>query len=221
VTGKKGFRAYRRCLRWEFGFSCAFCLLHEADFSEHGIGDWGLMWVEHFVPVSRSNARRNLYTNCFYACKFCNSARGNAPVADGQGPRLLNPCRDIWNRAFTLKDDEIRPLGNNPDAVYTCDTYDLNDPRKVTMRRSRREILTERLTVVKRGPRLHDRMMRRAVKSGDPTFVDDAKALWQGYKLAFADLERFTPIPHDADPRCRCGQARHRTLPRALKEQLV
>lgn len=29
--GAEGYQAYRACLRWEFGFTCSFCLMHEAD----------------------------------------------------------------------------------------------------------------------------------------------------------------------------------------------
>ncbi len=35
--------SFRPCLRWDFGFTCAFCLLHEADLAEHGTEGTGLM----------------------------------------------------------------------------------------------------------------------------------------------------------------------------------
>ena len=41
--------SFRACLRWEFGFTCAFCLLHEADFLEHGAEGSGLFATEHHV----------------------------------------------------------------------------------------------------------------------------------------------------------------------------
>ncbi len=51
-TGRRGYRQYRDCLGWEFGFSCAFCLLHEADVISYGVEGFGVMGVEHFTPVS-------------------------------------------------------------------------------------------------------------------------------------------------------------------------
>jgi hypothetical protein len=34
------YKTYRACLRWEFGFSCAFCLLHETDLMPCGAEGW-------------------------------------------------------------------------------------------------------------------------------------------------------------------------------------
>lgn len=28
-VGRHGYQAFRQCLRWEFGFSCSFCLCHD------------------------------------------------------------------------------------------------------------------------------------------------------------------------------------------------
>jgi hypothetical protein len=50
--GNKGFRSYAPCLRWEFGFSCAFCLCHEADLAAYGAKGSGLLQVEHFFLQS-------------------------------------------------------------------------------------------------------------------------------------------------------------------------
>src|SRR5437879_2619929 len=74
------YEEYRSCLRWEFGFTCAFCLLHEADFVEEGARGTGLMWIEHHVAQSADPALVDTYENCFYACRYCNGARRIAPV---------------------------------------------------------------------------------------------------------------------------------------------
>jgi len=53
AKGERGFQSYRSCLRWNFGFTCAFCLLHETDFSpKFGVVGTGQMSIEHFVPQS-------------------------------------------------------------------------------------------------------------------------------------------------------------------------
>src|SRR3990170_75943 len=70
---------YRPCLRWEFGFTCAFCLLHETDLIEHGISRTGLTSIEHHIAQSEAPFLRDRYDNCLYACRFCNKARSNLP----------------------------------------------------------------------------------------------------------------------------------------------
>jgi len=64
--GRYGYRAYRACLRWEFGFSCAFCLLHEADLARQGVEGLGVTGIEHFSLASTHPESINDYDNCFY-----------------------------------------------------------------------------------------------------------------------------------------------------------
>lgn len=215
------FRDFRPCLRWEFGFSCAFCLLHEVDLSEHGTEGWGLMWIEHRAPRSRAPESVHEYENCFYSCRFCNEARGVRPVIDSKGRRLLNPCEVAWRELFELDEDEIRVVGNDPNAAYTQEAYDLNDRRKVRMRRKRRLVLGERLDLYTQTAALHDRLMQRARDTGDPTWVEDAQIAWENFLAAGEDLLRFVPVPADAAPRCACVEALHHTLPEVLEEQLL
>src|SRR5437868_5698501 len=88
------YATYRACVRWEFGFSCAFCLTHEADLLDHGVEGTGLTSIEHRLPQSHdeSGGSINDYGNCFYACRFCNRARGVEALVDTDGRRLLDPC---------------------------------------------------------------------------------------------------------------------------------
>src|SRR5881628_3580589 len=116
------YRAYRSCLRWEFGFSCAFCLLHEADFIGSGLHS-GVFVVEHFESRSRSPSLSNSYENLFYACGLCNRARGAKPVLDTVGRRILNPTEVAWSEHFRLEHDEIQPLPGDRDASYTVEVY--------------------------------------------------------------------------------------------------
>src|SRR5215210_7160639 len=108
TRGRRGYQAFRPCLRWEFGFTCAFCLAHESDLVEHGAEGTGLMTIEHFLPVSagktpvEAETLANDYGNCFYACRYCNGARIAAPVVDLRGRRLLNPCTHAWSEHFNL-----------------------------------------------------------------------------------------------------------------------
>lgn len=222
ATGADGYRKFRSCLRWEFGFSCAFCLLHETDFSEHDVEGWGLTGIEHRVPVSRDRSRRNDYSNCYYACRFCNIARGNRPIVDAWEHRLLDPCQDAWRDYFKLEADELSARGEYyADALHTLFSYDLNDERKVEMRRSRRETITECLDIVNRYDELQDRLLDLLRQKLDSTLLALSKELWGRFRDAYEDLERFSSVPEHADPACACGHDRHHSLPEVLQEQTI
>jgi hypothetical protein len=159
AVGRFGYRAYRACLRWDFGFTCAFCLLHEADLAELGAEGLGLTSIEHFVPVSSEEGedKVNDYENCFYVCRFCNKSRSNSPIIDSEGQRLLNPCVEIWADHFLpTEDDRLNPLDSN--AVYTAKIYDLNDPRRMELRRWRREHPSGMVQSSERRPKAPDKL---------------------------------------------------------------
>lgn len=217
----RNYRDFRSCLRWEFGFSCAFCLLHESDLSPHGTEGWGLMWIEHAELQSQEPGLAAQYENCFYSCRFCNEARGTSPRSD-DGVRLLNPCEDSWRDHFDLVDGELRVRGESADAAYTLRLYDLNDPRKMRMRGLRREVIRESLDVVREIRAWHDRLLERAKETGDETLVDEAELAWKIFSLARLNLERFTPIPEDASSTCTCRpQLSQHSLPEVLAEQTI
>ena len=232
TRGRFGYRAYRPCLRWESGFTCAFCLAHESDLVEHGAEGTGLMTIEHFLPVStgktsfEAEALANDYGNCFYACRYCNGARNAALTIDRSGRRLLNPVAHVWSEHFELSDDDhLLPKPEHPDAEYTAEVYDLNDARKLEMRRSRRECIDECLALLEQGPDLLDALLARAavtepgLRAGE--LLAAAEGLRRSLLSAEQDLARYAAIPEDADSRCRCGHARHHSLPLALEEQTV
>lgn len=215
------YQKFRACLRWEFGFSCAFCLLHESDLSDSGTEGWGLMWVEHVELRSKQPELANDYENCLYACRFCNQARGSKPLVDSQRRHLLNPCHAAWGEHFDLNEDRIELRDDNGDTDYTFHTYDLNDVRKVRMRGKRRTVLSERLDVVTQTQPLHDRLMQRARNTADKSWVHDAELAYRQFRQACNDLIRFCPIPDDANRSCTCDTPQHQTLPEVLQEQLL
>jgi hypothetical protein len=221
---RKGFQRYRSCLRWEFGFTCAFCLLHEADLVEHGAEGTGLTSVEHFAPVSAQQETSNQYANCFYACRFCNRARGTAPVVTREGRRLLNPCDDVWGDCFLVSsEDLLLPAEGDPDAAYTAQAYDLNDPRKVVMRRSRRERLEEWLQLLREGPNLEAELLQRT-DAATPTErarqnLEAARSLRRCIEAALRDIQRYAVIPDDADASCHCGSPPPLEIPAWLGDQ--
>ncbi len=215
AKGENGYRAYRACLRWDFGFSCPFCLLHEADFAWQGAEGLGIFWVEHHYPVSTHPDETNRYENCLYSCKLCNRARSDTPVTDARGRRLLNPRIHAWVDHFELALDELRPKEGDADAEYTFRTYDIGDQRKIELRQLRRKILEECYAVLERGPQ----MMERLVEKGDAESLRAAEALRECVRPAEMIVKRYAAIPTDADHSCRCGRTDHHSLPAALRSQ--
>jgi hypothetical protein len=223
-----GYRTYRPCLRWEFGFSCGFCLVHEMDLSL-AVGR-ALMETEHFIPVHVRPDLANSYGNCFHACHACNHQRGTQPNRGPLGERLLNACDDLWEDHFEVVADEIRPRDRDPDATYTCDVYDLNDPAKVRMRQLRRKIIAAGLRAVEaRALSVELREQDAALEEVDPDSLarrDEqllaSQRLWSLYEMFMEQLSWYAPVPWDADPLCRCESlSEDSELPTVLAVQLI
>ncbi len=211
---------YRPCLRWDFGFTCAFCLLHEADMTDHGVEGTGLTWIEHRILRSDVPARADDYGNCYYACRFCNQARGTAALEDADGRRLLDPCADAWGRHLEVDGDCLRPLDD--DALYTHETYDLDDPRKRRARRARTAAIDTARKTLTEAPRL----VRRLLELAETAAVEDRSALLDAAQNLSArvrdagwQLERYRVVPADAPTSCRCGTAAALSLPTFLAGQ--
>jgi hypothetical protein len=232
TRGRRGYQAFRPCLRWELGFTCAFCLAHESDLAEHGAEGTGLMTIEHFSPVSTARtpaeveALLNDYRNCFYACRYCNGSRNDAPEVDRRGRKLLNPFSDVWGEHFILSDDgRLLPVPGDLDAEYTVEIYDLNDARKLEMRRARRERVDESLALIDQGPGLLDVLLANSMDLGpgarSAELLRAAESLRKAMLSAEQSLTRHAAIPEDADSECRCGHGDHHSLPPALEEQTI
>ncbi|MFL6197323.1 MAG: hypothetical protein ACJ75H_24260 [Thermoanaerobaculia bacterium] len=185
----------------------------------------GLTWIEHFHPASLAPGRINEYENCFYACVFCNRSRAAAAPEDAAGRQLLNPCSHVWARHFVPSDDgRLLPAETDPDAVYTAETYDLNDPRKVHARRLRQERLSEGLLLLQDGPQ---RITALLFWSQQTLSVEEARdlvlaaeTLRDSVRRAFLEVaRRYALVPSDADAACRCGRTDHHVPPGWLAAQ--
>jgi 5-methylcytosine-specific restriction endonuclease McrA len=141
--------AFRQCLRWDFSFTCAFCLLHEADLAIRGVEGWGLIGVEHFVAQSLDSDRITEYANCYLCCARCNSAKWKKPPANlVTGGKLLDPCEEPWALHFAWEAGELIP--KDVDAEWTIDAYNLNDRSKVARRVYREAFISRKLTSLKK-----------------------------------------------------------------------
>jgi hypothetical protein len=220
--GRYGYRSYRQCLRWEFGFTCPFCLCHESDFAPRGAEGLGVTQIEHFLPVSNGAESTNDYVNCFYICRYCNRDRSTAPTIDPKdGRRLLNPCADVWEEHFRPEGDTLEPKVENSDASYTHAVYDLDDPRKVELRRFRRETIEECLRLIEHGQKVLDRLLERALQTREAMLIDEAKIIEDALRRAWQELESFKVVPRDARSSCPCDEEELYEVPQALQQQTL
>jgi hypothetical protein len=218
TAAKDGWRSYRPCLRWEFAFSCAFCLCHEADLATAGVEGWGLTAIEHFVPKSKSGELRNEVTNLFYVCGRCNRARGIAPNQDDAGGVLLSPCDAAWGEKFTASQGRLEARdAEDADSRYTRDVYRLNDRSKTKIRQIRQQIIASRKSFLERTREKKDELFDRAIASGEAAFIDMAYEIRELRHDAALDLLRYRAVPSDRDRPCGCDD--DPSLPAFLEDQ--
>lgn len=221
ARGKKGYQKYKECLRWEFAFSCAFCLLHEADVGNRspelrkGRRDFD---IEHRVGRKEDRRRINDYGNVYYCCASCNAARSTRKVKAPDG-KLLDPCRVGWGYRFHVIDFELQPRKDSDrDARRTVRVYDLNSKDKVTMRRNRSEARTLAEQRWREVAELIERLRAKWHVQPEPDLLDAERELWGKLEDITALLCRYRAIPSWAARPCACTPSRAR-LPRWLARQ--
>lgn len=218
---------YRACLRWDFGFTCPFCMLHEADLFG-GMGGEGLggVTVEHRIPRSEDDSWAGDYSNCLLACAFCNRARSNRPIRHGER-RLLDPTEDSWANHFVISEDRIEPVMDDPHATYTYESYDLNDNRKVLRRQKRRRLIQSRLKILLFMKEELNQLLELAERerTTNPQAFSRHLQLIKGVRAqclaALSDLARYAAIPHDAPASCRCETEENHSRPEELARQTL
>ena len=204
VSGKKGYQQFLPYLKWEFGFTCPFCLCHQADLvPDRSILKSGLLQVEHREAQSAQPSRRNDYDNCYLICRYCNQHRQDRPVEGPDGRTLLDPCEVPWQDHFVLEDDRLVPRDGDPDASYTQELYDFNDPIRREMRRVRRRRITERLdqlaALANRRSRLQTVMRTsRLPKDARAELEEEIREIDRQRERSRADLTIWRVIPEDA-----------------------
>ena len=222
-------RSFLSCLRCEFGFTCPYCLLHEADFSP-GIGavGTGQFSIEHRVPRSEDPDQVGRYGNCLYACSRCNRARSNRPIINAQGFALLHPAEAIWFNHFEVINNEVVPLPDDEDARYTHDAYDINAPDKVARREFRKVLIEDLRPLCEEGSNddLEGRLLTRAeeVRTEDRALFYDLVSAAEEYRRtrrrALRELEWYRAMPSDAPTSCRCKIACNDLLPDGIFDQI-
>jgi hypothetical protein len=126
---------------------------------------------------------------------------------------------------FYSSTDDLLPVAADSEAVYTAWAYDLNDPRRRSMRRARRERLDECLSLLEDGPGLIASTLTACQRAGTrqeaAALVLVAARLHKEILRALREIQRYAAIPRDAGHSCRCGTADDHLLPIWLETQTL
>ena len=218
----RGYEVYRPCLRWEFGFTCAFCLLHEVQIAPEGASGSRRFSIEHLELKKDRDDLVNRYDNVVYACSRCNDARRIWARQAEDGRRLLDPCRDAWASHFVMDDNEIR--GVTEHGTYTEQAYDLNDPVKTGLRADLYDAVDEALEVLDQAPAWIDELMTDLpdlAPASQQKRLEIVAQLHRNLRRARGVLQALQVIPADRDDACRCKSTEHHSPPDWLMTQTV
>lgn len=184
------YTTFRDCLRWEFGFSCPLCLLHERDVITTGVDGWAVVTIEHRETQSDHPDVAHAYENCVYACRRCNTTRGSRTEA-----HLLDPTEVAWDAHFARIEDDLEP--KDLDAMHTVRLYGLNDRERVAIRQRRRKRIAQLRS---------DRL--RVIEALDSDWLpEQGRPLLLGLLVNLENqLREWAAIPTDAPTACRCTQ---------------
>lgn len=209
--GRLSYEHFRDCLRWEFGFTCAICLLHEVHLVLPGTGaeSSGQMTIEHIVVKGTASGRllKDEYTNCLLVCRFCNVARGHHYTHERtDGTRLLNPVADVWADHFELGEDRIEPRCGDVSAGYTSTAYGINDVRRVARRQKLRELIDARFENI-RSRRLELEIIDQRLRGGEEPqwLLTHRGRVCEFIRRELDALRDLSGIPEDAPRACRCA----------------
>lgn len=116
---------YKRYLRYDFYYSCAYCTMTEAEAKAIRFT------IDHYEPQSAMPELVKDYGNLMYACEECNSRKGDlTPPASARshGFRFFRPDEDLHADHFRLEmvGDSIEVRGLTPVGEFSIDGVDLN-----------------------------------------------------------------------------------------------
>lgn len=222
TTGKRGYQEYRPCLRWDFSFSCGFCLLHELDFITAGIQGLPIFTAEHLQLQSECDSKINDYTNVINCCTWCNNARRAKPI-NKDGHRLLDPTEDAWGDYFRVEENRIIPLVEGGDASYTHKAYRLDDDRKLALREGRRNTIASSIRQIEEWMfHLEElKVWSEQYPADRPKFQLIARQTRVAIYETCLELKKYTPIPPDAPSKCQCETTEMHCLSAEFLSQLV
>lgn len=217
---------YRACLRWDFGFTCVFCLRHESDIVPSGAEGWGVTSAEHLLPQSASAADANKYANVVYCCKRCNRDRSTKQLVDSMNRRLLEPTKDVWSCHFFLDGEVVRPSEGDADAEYTEDAYKMNATKKRDARRLRATKIRAAVDRIQRDRERETKLIQLARDESDATRKMELFRMAQEIRrdrkeIVEEFISTYRAVPIDAPWTCRCASPPEYKLPAWFARQCI
>jgi hypothetical protein len=134
------YREYRKQLRWDFLYSCAYCTIAESESTAISFD------IDHYEPSTKRPDLEDTYVNLMYACHLCNVRKGKRCPADAErqaGHRFFKADVDVWEEHF--RESGIRIEGTSNTGRYTELALDLNRKLLLKLReiRNRARIAVE------------------------------------------------------------------------------
>ncbi len=121
VPAYSDYSRYRRYLRHDFYYSCAYCTITEAE------AEALRFTIDHYEPVSAMPELRTVYTNLMYACDECNARKGDLfppPDARQDGYRFFRPDMDRTSEHFLAQGSTVSHKSKT--GLYTITALSLN-----------------------------------------------------------------------------------------------
>ena len=141
------YRDYKKYLRIDFQYRCAYCHIPEAR-----NGPPRNYAVEHFRPKGKPEFAHLIceYSNLYYACHSCNDAKGARwPTQEeaASGRRFLDPCIDDYCAHFEITETGVaKPLTS--EGRYT-EAHLLLNRDSLKAWRARKPILTQEIDSIR------------------------------------------------------------------------
>ena len=127
------YSSYKKYLRFEFDYHCAYCDIHEAE-----DGGSKNFHIDHYLPKSRFPEKCCEYSNLFYSCADCNRLKGNywaSWIKKFFHEYILNPCDYDYDIHFDRTRSEWIP--KTTVAGWNIDKLRLNSKKQIDVRDAR------------------------------------------------------------------------------------
>lgn len=128
-TDGRSFSEYRKVLRFDFYYSCAYCTMTESEASAVRFV------IDHYEPQVARPELVDDYDNLMYCCDECNSRKSDrvpSETALNNGMRFFRPDQDRYEEHFRLNGQRVD--AKTPIGVYTKNALDLD---RLSLRRIR------------------------------------------------------------------------------------
>jgi uncharacterized protein (TIGR02646 family) len=137
------YRDYRKYLRYDFMFSCAYCTMSEAEAQAIRFT------IDHYEPRNARPDLQHEYENLMYSCDECNLRKGDRcppSQARADGYRFFRPDQDLHQEHF--EKSGLRLTARSNTGNYSVEALDLNRHSLLKLREIRGRLLEcDRLVV--------------------------------------------------------------------------